>query len=140
VKPRRNLDERRTLRVLLAWPASELPYPTPLVERCEIALNTPLGDLDAEQIRLLIGQGFGLEYLMPKALAILERDPMIGLTFYDGDLLHACLRVRSDFWVSAPELRQRLQTIVSKLDQSSCDAKLSGEIRAFTGGAEPKAT
>lgn len=140
MKPRRNLDEDRTLRVLLAWPASEPPYPTSLVERCEIALNTPLGALGMEQIRLLIGQGFGLEYLMPKALGVLDTYPLIGVTHYEGDLLSACLRVKTDFWTSASGLHERLRTIVSKLDQSSVDAKLAGEIRAFMKGSEPRAT
>ena len=138
MKPRRNLDEERTLRVLLAIPASKPPYPTSLVERCEIALNTPLGALSMEQIRLLIGQGFGLEYLMPKALGILDINPMIGLAHYEGDLLSACLCVNYDFCASASDLQQRLRTIVSKLDQSSCDAKLMSEIRAFMKGSESK--
>ncbi|MDR7219973.1 contact-dependent growth inhibition system immunity protein [Aminobacter aminovorans] len=136
MKARRNLDEDRTLRVLLAWPASKEPAPTPLVERCEIALDTRLRDFSKEQIRLLIGQEIGLEYLVPKALAILTEDPMIGVTHYPGDLLSACLRVNKDFWALEPRLRHQLLAQVENLDLSGDDEdvaaeELQEEMRAF---------
>lgn len=136
MKPRRNLDEDRTLRVLLAWPASNQPAPTPLVERCKIALDTRLRDFSKEQIRLLIGQEIGLEYLIPKALAILTEEPMVGVTHYPGDLLSVCLRVKEDFWAVEPQLRQQLLAQVENLDLSGDDENLAPEelqeeLRAF---------
>jgi hypothetical protein len=99
VKPRRNLDEDRTLNVLLGWKADQPPYPTSLVEHASIALATPLRDLTNEQVRLLVSQGFGLEYVVPKAISILVENPLIGVTFYHGDLLSSCLKISPEFWM-----------------------------------------
>lgn len=121
MRKRGNDDERRTVRVLLSLPKASAPYPTSLVERCEAALETPLGDLSLEQLRLLIGQGFGSELLVPRALEILEQDPLISVTFYEGDLLAACLRVPFEFWQASPALADRLKKVSLKV---SSDEKL----------------
>ena len=97
MKPRRNLDEDRTLNVLLGWKANPPPYPTSLVEQASIALATPLRELTNEQVRLLVSQGFGLEYVVPKAISILVENPLIGVTFYDGDLLMNCMKIPHQF-------------------------------------------
>jgi CDI immunity proteins len=118
VKPRRNLDEDRTLNVLLGWKADQPPYPTALVERANIALATPLRDLSNEQVRLLVSQGFGLEYVVPKAISILIENPLIGVTFYDGDLLVSCLKIPQQFWMENQHLWVELEGILRSLDQT----------------------
>ncbi|OWK19910.1 hypothetical protein AJ88_36675 [Mesorhizobium amorphae CCBAU 01583] len=121
MKPRRNLDEDRTLNVLLGWKADQPPYPTSLVERGSIALATPLRNLTNEQILLLVSQGFGLEYVVPKAISILAENPLIGVTFYDGDLLESCLKVSAEFWMEHHDLWIELDGILRSLDQTMSD-------------------
>ena len=81
VKPRGNLDEDRKLRVLIGWPHAQSPYPSSLVERCEAALDTPLGKLSTEQLRLLIGQKIGLEFLVEKAIDLIENPEHLFVMF-----------------------------------------------------------
>ncbi|TIO09147.1 contact-dependent growth inhibition system immunity protein [Mesorhizobium sp.] len=121
MKPRRNLDEDRTLNVLLGWKADPPPYPTSLVEQANIALATPLRDLSREQVRLLISQGFGLEYVVPKAISILIENPLIGVTFYDGDLLMSCLKIPQQFWMENQHLWMEFDAILRSLDQTVSD-------------------
>lgn len=121
MKPRRNLDEDRTLNVLLGWKADPPPYPTSLVERGSIALATPLRDLTKEQVRLLVSQGFGLEYVVPKAISILVENPLVGVTFYDGDLLMSCLKIPQQFWMENQHLWVELDGILRSLDQTVSD-------------------
>jgi len=129
VRTRRNDDERRTVRVLLALPTSFPPYPTSLVERCEAALETPLGNLSLEQLRLLIGQGFGLDILLPRALEVLERNPLISVTFWEGDLLAACLRVPAAFWKEHTELADSMRRVANRAETD--DKLVTDARRAF---------
>ncbi|MER8829786.1 contact-dependent growth inhibition system immunity protein [Mesorhizobium sp. M0938] len=121
MKPRGNLDEDRPLNVLLGWKADQPPYPTSLVEHASIALATPLRDLTNEQVRLLVSQGFGLEYVVPKAISILVENPLIGVTFYDGDLLTNCLKIPHRFWMENQHLWVELDGILRSLDQTMSD-------------------
>ncbi|CDX27028.1 conserved hypothetical protein [Mesorhizobium plurifarium] len=118
MKPRRNLDEDRTLNALLGWKPDSPPYPTSLVEQGNIALATPLRDLSNEQVRLLVSQGFGLEYVVPKAISILVENPLIGVTFYAGDLLTSCLNIPQQFWKENQHLWAELDGILQSLDQT----------------------
>ncbi|MGX9120515.1 contact-dependent growth inhibition system immunity protein [Mesorhizobium sp. BHbsci] len=121
MKPRRNLDEDRTLNVLLGWKADQPPFQTSLVEQCSIALATPLRNLTGEQIRLLVSQGFGLEYVVPKAISILIENPLIRVTFYHGDLLSNCLKISPEFWMENQDLWVELDGILRSLDETMSD-------------------
>ena len=68
----------------------------------------PLKQLRIEDLRLLIGQGDGLLYLVPLALEHLEKHPFAEGDFYPGDLLGSVLTVAEPFWAGHPELRQTL--------------------------------
>jgi hypothetical protein len=121
MRARKNRDRVRTVRVLLGLPKPFPPYATPLIEKCEAALETPLEELSLQQMRLLINQGFGLDLLMPTALDVLDRDPEISVTFFEGDLLRACLTAPPEFWIGRGELAARLAGIArrARLDDRS---------------------
>lgn len=114
---------RRSLNDLLGWKPMEPPYPTSLVERCAKACATGLEDLDTEQIRLLVGQGIGLEHVLPLAFEILGENPLIEVTFYPGDLLKACLKVDPEFWAANEDLWEWLNSILYRLDNALEDLK-----------------
>ena len=111
-------DEERSLNLLLGWAPEKPPFPTSLVERAERALATPLNQLSVEQIRLLVGQQFGLAYVIPKALEILEADPFADGDLYEGDLLVSCLSVSADFWAKNPNLWVRLNGVLTDIDRT----------------------
>jgi CDI immunity proteins len=115
---KKGVDTGKSLNALLGWKKDSGPFPTPLVERVNEALELPLKDLKWPAIRLLISQNIGLEYLMPWAIGALEKRPLYCCEYYDGDLLTACLRVERDYWVDNLEAWQALSTILSRLDSA----------------------
>jgi hypothetical protein len=109
------IDETKSLNDLLGWRPAPPPYPTRLVEKCEAAFAAPLASLTPGQIQLLVGQGFALEILLPKAFSLLVDNPLIATEFYEGDLLCACLRAKKEFWADHDQLWFELATIVQSL-------------------------
>ena len=58
-----------------------------LQRRCHELRKIPLGSLTTEDLRLMIGQQIGLDYLIPLALEVLTFDLFAAGDFFDGDLL-----------------------------------------------------
>src|SRR5215471_5173937 len=81
-------------------------FPSHLVLTCHAIRRKPLRDFTIEDLRIMIGQNFSLEYLVPLAIEYLQRDPFAAGDFYEGDLLASVLRVQSSFWQQRPDLRQ----------------------------------
>ncbi len=69
------------------WP--EPDFNSRLVTACHTLRKKRLCDFSVEDLRIMIGQGVGLEYLLPKAIDILENNPLSEGDFYEGDLLVA---------------------------------------------------
>lgn len=67
------------------------PYATSLVERGETAWRTPFGALTCEQVRLMVEQKLGLQWLGRPALAFARRCPPALITNYPGELPLLCL-------------------------------------------------
>jgi hypothetical protein len=76
----------------------------------------PLKDLTVEDLRLLIGQGIGLRFLVPLAVEQLELDPLVAGDFYPGDLLAAVLRVGDAYWMRHPDIASRLCGAILQLE------------------------
>ncbi len=58
-----------------------------VVTRCHELRKIALKDLQIEDMRLMIGQGFSLEYLIPLAIEELKKNIAAEGDFYEGDLL-----------------------------------------------------
>lgn len=86
-----------------------------LVTRCLRLRKVPLKDLDAGDLRLMIGQREGLKFLLPLTIEQLSADPMIDGSYYPGDLLCAVLRVGREFWQRHAEQRAKVEEIISGL-------------------------
>ncbi|MEO8588541.1 MAG: contact-dependent growth inhibition system immunity protein [Flavobacteriales bacterium] len=89
-----------------------------LITECHRLRRVPLKDFTAENLRMLIGQAIGLEYLIALALDVLEKDPWTEGTSYPGDLLKYIVRVRADFWSTHQHLALRLSSILSSIEQN----------------------
>lgn len=87
---------------------------TYLVKRCHALRHLPLKELTTEDLRILIGQEIGLLFLVPLALEVLERDPLIEGDFYPGDLLKLVAEIPKGFWEVHNEMRHSLCKIVFK--------------------------
>jgi hypothetical protein len=97
-------------------------------------LGVPIKQFCIEDLRLLIGQGIGLEHLVPIAVAHLEAHPLAQGDFYSGDLLKQVMDVDEPFWIDRPELRRRLivalERAQQRLKKTRTPAELEGELRA----------
>lgn len=72
------------------------PYPTSLVERGETAWRTPFGDMTCEQVRLMVEQKMGLQWLGRPALVFAVRYPDALITNYPGEMALLCLKAADD--------------------------------------------
>jgi hypothetical protein len=70
--------------------------------------SKPLGQFMVEDLRICIGQGVGLRWLLPRAVAVLQEAPLAEGDFYPGDLLMAVLAVSSGAWAQHPGLRAQV--------------------------------
>ena len=76
----------------------EIEFPSDLVINCHKYRKIPIKDLTIEQIRLLISQKIGLEFLIEIALEKLEQNILAEGDFYEGDLLQAVLTIPIENW------------------------------------------
>ena len=95
------------------WPP--LPeYPTKMVGQVYITRKKRIGDMDTNDFRLLIGQGVGLEFLIPKAIECLKRKILEDALYYPGDLLMVVLEAKREYWETHPSERRDVIDLVLK--------------------------
>ncbi|MBK6282224.1 MAG: hypothetical protein IPF54_05750 [Draconibacterium sp.] len=69
-----------------------------LVARTIELRKIPLDKFTTEDLRLMIGQQFSLDYLVPLAFETLSVDLFAEGDFFEGDLLKKVLSIRTEFW------------------------------------------
>ena len=69
-----------------------------IIKTCHKARQKPIKSLSNEEIRCLIGQKIGLRFLLPIAVNILKNEPLIDITYFEGDLLLTLLRLYTSDW------------------------------------------
>ena len=69
-----------------------------LVRRTKELRKIQLSSLTIEDLRLMIGQRFSLDYLIPLALETLNEDLFAEGDLYKGDLLNSVLSIGTEFW------------------------------------------
>ncbi len=121
------------------WDSSEIM--STLSGTCHRLRKKPIDQFTVEDLRIMLGQDIGTEYLMPKALNVLEANPLADGDFYAGDLLKSLLRVPEEYWKGHPESLHRARKVVSTAieifnsrapdDIDSVDEKLIGEANQF---------
>jgi hypothetical protein len=82
-----------------------------LIKRCYELRNVKLEGLAIEDLRILIGQGIGLKYLVPFAIDLLYKDPFAEGDYYPGDLLKNVLQIDANYWEQYPEQKKAIITI-----------------------------
>jgi len=114
---RHPLDGSKTLDELdpPAW--GEPEFDSSLVKTCHRLRHKPIGELSVEDLRIMIGQGIGLRWLVPLAVEVLEHDPLAEGDFYPGDLLVSVLRVPREFWLGDWEWKERTQSLLNLLPE-----------------------
>ena len=74
-------------------------FPSHLVDECPHLRKLQLGLFTIENLRILLGQNIGSQYLVPIALEHLEAEPFVRGDFYPSDLLCNVLSLPAKFWV-----------------------------------------
>lgn len=90
----------------------EAAFGSYVVRTCHQARQKPIRCLSDEEIRCLIGQKIGLRFLLPIAVDLLRNDPLIAVTYFEGDLLLALLRLDIGDWTDHPDALRRFLTIL----------------------------
>jgi hypothetical protein len=89
------------------------PNDAEFIIRCHRLRRVPIGALEPADLRQLLGQGIGVEALVPLALTLLERDPELDSELYEGDLLTAVWAgVPESYWTSHPDELRRFQPMI----------------------------
>jgi hypothetical protein len=76
--------------------------------------RVPLRQFSVEDLRIMIGQNIGLQYLVPLALEHLRRDSLAQGDYYPGDLLKMVLDADAEFWQNHPEWHKEVEEIAQR--------------------------
>ena len=104
----------RSLQELEHADWGEPTYGSHLVTTVHRLRRVPLRQFSVEDLRIMIGQNVGLQYLIPLALEELRRDPLVQGDFYPGDLLKSVLSADPEFWRNHPDWRQEVGEIAQR--------------------------
>lgn len=104
-------DLSKTLEQLDGQIWGEPEYQSHLVLECHRLRRVPLREFTPANLRIMVGQSIGLEFLAPLALQLLADDPLLDAELYAGDLLSATLQSDSAFWSAHPDLRTTLASL-----------------------------
>lgn len=104
----------------------------PLASRVRAATLKPLDKLNSEELRLLISQSVGAEFVVPIAIERIEANPLLEGDFYPGDVLQSMLTLEKDFWDQNPELLADFKRVLESCAKTLSD--LVEKISAFEAG------
>ena len=92
----------------------EPKYDSYLVTTIHRLRRVPLRQFSVEDLRIMIGQNIGLQYLIPLALEHLRKNPLAEGDFYPGDLLKMVLTADPNFWHDHPQWRKEVDEIAER--------------------------
>ena len=107
-------DRSKSLQELENEDWGEPTFESHLVQECHRLSRVPLKDFTVENLRIMIGQNFNLNYLIPLAIEKLEQNPLAEGDYYAGDLLINVLRADSKFWLKFPDLKLKVTKIADE--------------------------
>jgi hypothetical protein len=101
-------DQTKSLEELegQVWPHND--FGSHVVQETQRLRKVPVDQLTVENLRLLIGQQIGLQFLVPVALDLLVVNPLAQGAFYRGDLLANLLKLPQAFWQAHPQLNNTM--------------------------------
>lgn len=85
------------------------PGATSLMRRAHALRSKALDDFTSEDLRLAVSQRIALAHVLPRAVAVLQANPMAEGDFYPGDLLAAVRRLPPDAWAKRPDLLEAVR-------------------------------
>ena len=77
---------------------NEPVYSSHVVTTCHALRKKKLKEIDIEDLRILIGQNIGLNFLIPISIEKLKLNILVEGDFYEGDLLQIILTSEINYW------------------------------------------
>lgn len=99
--------------------------PTNMVKRCLELCKVPLDKFTVEDLRLMIGQGFSLQHLIPLAIEHLKTDIFVEGDLFPGDLLKNVLAVDTNFWIDHKQLWREINELIKNRRDELASNKFS---------------
>jgi hypothetical protein len=69
-----------------------------VVQRLSKLRQLPINEFQVDDIRFMIIQGIGLQYLLIEAMRLLKYNILTEGNYYEGDLLNAVLKLHKEQW------------------------------------------
>ena len=107
------MTEAKSIEQLESDYWKDIKFPSELVKKCFDFRKIPIKNLSIGQVRLLLGQKIGVEYLLPKAVNFLRVDILAEGDYYPGDLLTFILGLNESDWNGNRELQQELESLLA---------------------------
>jgi CDI immunity proteins len=107
-------DTTKSLQELENKDWGEPHFDSQLVQECHRLRRVPLKDFTTEDLRIMIGQNIGLDYLIHLAIEKLKQNPLVEGNFYAGDLLVNVLRSDPDFWLKHSDMKTEVAQITGE--------------------------
>ncbi len=85
-----------------------------LIVTVQKAYEKKLSDLTPSDLRIIVGQGFELDYVVPLAIEVLEKELFVDATYYEGDLLEFVLGITKQYWILNPTEWEKLEIVILK--------------------------
>jgi hypothetical protein len=111
-----SFDRNKSLQEIEGEDWSEPSFDSYLVTTIHRLRRKPFNEFTTEDLRIMIGQGIGLPYLIPMALERLSENPLAGGDFYPGDLLKSVLSVETEFWKKHSTLWRKMNEILGEVE------------------------
>ncbi len=92
-------------------------YSSYLVTAVHRLRKVPLNEFKIEDLRIMIGQNIGLNFLIPLAIEKLSENLFAEGGFYEGDLLQVVLNSDSGFWHFNPDLWNLVNNLIKDRTQ-----------------------
>jgi CDI immunity proteins len=99
--------------------------PTNLVKRCIELTKVSVDNFTPGDLRVMIGQNFGLQYLIPLAIEKLQDNIFIYAELYEGDLLENVLKIDTSFWDNNENFWTQLNELIKDKRQEIREMEIS---------------
>lgn len=110
----------------------ESNYGSHLVMTCHALRKKPIGQFTCEDLRIMIGQGISLEFLIPLALNYLRKRPLFSGGLLEEGLLTSVCVIPFSYWLEHREqyedFRFLVQAPIDKLRAERCVTQRSCEL------------
>lgn len=111
------------------WPPIDNEEGSNLVKTCHALRKKQLRDFSVEDLRIMIGNNIGLEFLIPLALDVLKDNILAEGNLYEGDLLKSILTSDKKYWVKSTEYWQTMKELFEINEQELKDFETTWEIK-----------